>query len=71
MRRVFCVLAKWYCGCLTILLAMELRKFEKRERDKKWCDMHTFGFEEGRHATEISIAIRLTAAAAREWCAEL
>ena len=29
--------------------------------------MHTFGFEEGRSATEISTAIRLLAAAAREW----
>ena len=34
-------------------------------------DMHTFWFEEGRNATDISIVIRLTAASAREWCAEL
>ena len=33
--------------------------------------MHTFGFEEGRSATEISTAIRLLAAAAREWRPEL
>ena len=29
--------------------------------------VHTFGFEEGRSETEISTAIRLMAAAAREW----
>ena len=63
------VLAKWYCGCLTILLEMELRNVEKR--DKSCGDIHTFGFEEGRSATEISTAIRLMAAAAREWRPEL
>ena len=63
------VLAKWYCGCLTILLEMELRNVEKR--DKRWDEVHTFGFEEGRSATEISTAIRLLAAAAREWGPEL
>ena len=58
------VLAKCYCGCLTILLEMEWRNAEKR--DKSWEEAHTFGFEEGRSATEISTAIRLMAAAARE-----
>ena len=57
------VLAKWYCGCLTILLEMELRNVEKR--DKRWGDIHTFVFEDGRSATEISTSIRLVAAAAR------
>ena len=56
-------------ACLTILLKMELRKVEKY--DKYWGEIHTFGFEEGRSATEISTAIRLMAAAAREWGAEL
>ena len=63
------VLTKWYCGCLTILLEMELRNVEKR--DKSWRNIHTFGFEEGRSATEISTATRLMAAAAREWRPEL
>ena len=26
------VLAKWYCACLTILLEMELRNVEKRDK---------------------------------------
>ena len=39
-------------------------KIEKRV--KNWDETHTFGFEEGRSATEISTAIRLLAAAARE-----
>ena len=36
-------------------------------RDKEWENLHTFGFEEGRSATEIPTAIRLMAAAAQEW----
>ena len=48
------VLAKWYCGCLTILLQIEMRSVERR--DKSWANIHTFGFEEGRSATEISTA---------------
>ena len=63
------VLTKWYCGCLTILVDMELREVERS--DKSWGDIHTFSFEEGRSATEISIAIRLMAAAAREWSLEV
>ena len=63
------VLAKWYCGCLTILLEMELRNVGKK--DKSWDETHTSGFEECRSATEISTAIRLLAAAAREWGLEL
>ena len=48
---------------------MELRNVEKRDNS---CDeVHTFGFEEGRSATEIFTAIRLLAAAAREWGPEL
>ena len=63
------VLAKWYCVCLTFLFDMDLRNVDKR--DKKWDEVHTFGFEEGRSATAISTAIRLLAAAAREWGLEL
>ena len=58
------VLAKWYCGCLTILMEMEMKNVGRR--DKAWENLHTFGFEEGRSATEIPSAIRLMAAAARE-----
>ena len=63
------VLAKWYCGCFSTLLEMELRKFGKR--DISWGSVHTLGFEEGRSSTEISTSIRLVAAAAREWGPEL
>ena len=63
------VLAKWYCGCLAILLEMELRNVG--EEDKSWDEIHIFGFEEGRSATEISTAIRLLGAAAREVGPEL
>ena len=66
---VQCVLAKWYCGCLTILLEMELRTVG--DKHKSWDEIHTFGFEEGRSATEISTTIRLMAAAAGEWRPEL
>ena len=47
----------------------KLRNVEKR--DKSWSGIHTFGFEEGRSATELSTVIRLMAAAAREWGPEL
>ena len=57
---VFC--SKWNCS---FLLEMELRELGKR--DKSWEDIHIFGFEEGRSATEISTAIRLMAATAKEW----
>ena len=40
------VLAKWYCGCLTILLEMEMRRIGKREKVSE-CIL-TFGSEEGR-----------------------
>ena len=60
---VLSVLAKWYCGWLTILLEMELRNVGKK--DKSWDEIHTFGFEESNSATETSWAIRLLAAAAR------
>ena len=40
------------------------------KRDNGWDNLHTFGFEEGRSATEIPTAIRLTAAAAQEWGAD-
>ena len=36
------------------------------KRDNGWDNLHTFGFEEGRSATEIPTAIRLMAAAAQE-----
>ena len=42
-----------------------------RKRDKSWDIIHTFGFEQGRSATETSTAIRLMAAASREWGPEL
>ena len=32
-----------------------------------WDELHTFGFEDGRSATEIATAIRLTASSAHEW----
>ena len=35
------VLAKWYCGCLTILLEMELGEVVKR--DLSWENIHIFG----------------------------
>ena len=41
------------------------------KRDKCWESIHTFGFEEGRSATETLTAIRLMEAAARKWCPEL
>ena len=63
------VLAKWCCGCLTIFLEMEIRNVEKR--DKSCGGIHIFAFEEGKSATEISTAIRLMAAAPREWGPEL
>ena len=59
------VLAEWYCGCLTILMQMDIRSIGRR--DKGWECTHTFVFEEGRSAIEISTAIKLMAAAAREW----
>ena len=62
------VLAKWYCGCLTILLDIKMRNMGRS--DKSWKCVHTFGFEEGRSATETSNAIRLMATAAREKDAE-
>ena len=40
------VLAKWYCGCLTISLEMELRNVEKKHNG--WDEIQTFGFEEGK-----------------------
>ena len=48
---------------------MELRRIERK--DKIWDAAHTSSFEEGRSATDISTAIRLLAAAAREWSPEL
>ena len=63
---------RWPSGIVVaslILLQIEMRSVERR--DKSWANIHTFGFEEGRSATEISTAIRLMAAAAREWEPEL
>ena len=59
------VLAKWNCGCLTVLLEIEMRS--SGQKDKGWECVHTFGFEEGRSATEIATALRLMAAAAHGW----
>ena len=39
--------------------------------DKVWENLHTFGFEEGRSATEIPSATRLMEAAAQECGADL
>ena len=36
---------------------------ERGKQDTRWDEIHTFGFQEGRSATEISTAIRLSAAA--------
>ena len=58
------VLAKCYCGCPSTLLEMELGEVEKR--DKSWGDVRIFGLKEGRSATEISTAIRLMAATAKD-----
>ena len=33
-------LAKWYCGCLTILMEMEMRN--AGWRDKVWENLHTY-----------------------------
>ena len=62
------VLAKWYCGCLTILMGMEMKNVGRR--DKVWENLDIFGIEEGRNATEILAAMRLMAAA-QEWGADL
>ena len=42
-----------------------------RRRDSSWDCIHTFGSEAGKSATEITTAIGLKAAAAREWGVEL
>ena len=63
------VLAKWYCGCLTILMEMEKRNVGGR--DKVWENLDTFGFEEGRSAAAIPSAIKSMTAAAQEWGADL
>ena len=34
------VLVKWYCGCLTILMGMEMRNAGRG--DKVWENLHTF-----------------------------
>ena len=62
------VLAKWYCGCLTSLLEMELRKVEKRDKVGKKCVLLDVKKAEVRLI--FSTAIRLMAAA-REWGPEL
>ena len=63
------VLAEWCCGCLTKSMEMELKNIVWG--NKSWEDIHTFGFEEGRSATEIATAIRFMASTAHEWCNEL
>ena len=55
------LLAQWYCGCLR-------RTYKMNERVQ---NVHTFGFEEGSSATEITMTIPLLAAAGCEigkWC---
>ena len=47
---------------------MELRLVERK---KDWNETHPFGFETGRSSSEISTAIRLLTAAARERGPEL
>ena len=49
------VLAKWYCGCLIILLDIKMRNMGRSDRSGK-C-VYIFGFEEGCSATEIFTAI--------------
>ena len=63
------VLAKWYCGSLTILMELEMRNVGRKNRC--WENIHTFGVEEGRSATEIPTANRLMTAAAQECEVEL
>ena len=55
----------WYCGCLTG------NEECSKERQFVGENLHTFGFEEGRSATEIPSCIFLMAAAAQEWWADL
>ena len=63
------VLARRCCGCLTILMEIEMMNIGRKN---KGCEnVPYFGFEEGRSATEIAIALRLMAAAAKDWFGEL
>ena len=63
------VLAKRCCGCLTILMEIEMMNIGRKN---KGCEnVPYFGFEEGRSATEIAIALGLMAAAAKDWFGEL
>ena len=62
----------WQSGIVDVLLfLMEMEMRNVGRRDKGWENLHTFGFEEGRSATEIPTAIGLMAAAAQEWGADL
>ena len=65
MESVF-VLAEWYCGCLAILLDIDLKNIQ---RDNGcWGRVRTLGFEEGSRATEVSTAL---ASSANEWSDDL
>ena len=59
------------CVQSVLAMLMEMEMMNVGRRDKEWENVHTFGYEEGRSATDIPTAIRLMAAAAQEWVADL
>ena len=59
-RLVVSVVAKWYCGCLTVLLDIDEMKNVQRNRGC-WDGFQISGLEEGRSATQISTAVGLSA----------
>ena len=63
---ILSVLAKLYCGCLTIMLDIDMKNTQRND------DLLVAGFtlsdsKRARSATEISMAICLLASAAHEW----
>ena len=59
------VVAMWYCGCLTMLVDIEIRNIQRNRGC--WNKNHTLDFENGRCATEISTAIRLSGSLWHPW----
>ena len=55
--------------CVGQVVLLEMKMVQTT--DEFWKEIHTFGFEEGRSATEIATAIRLMAAVGSEWVNEL
>ena len=72
-ERNLCPELYWLSGIVdAFFILLEIEAEEKwSRRDKSWGNIHTFVFEEGRSAAEISTAMRLMAAATREWGPEL